>query len=56
MTAIKISYAFRVARNAFSLIVYETCEAIIEEYMEEVIDCPATPEEWKNVTKGFADM
>jgi hypothetical protein len=47
-----LSYSFRVAHNTISSIVAETCEAIIEEYMEEVMTCPSTPDEWKQVAKG----
>ena len=46
---------FRVGPNTYSLVVKETCEAIIEEYMQEVIQCPTTPEGWKAVVGGFAD-
>jgi len=50
-----LAYGFRVAPNTISLVVYETCEAIIAEYLEEVLDCPTTPEGWKAVAQGFAD-
>lgn len=50
-----LSYGFRVAPNTISSIVYETCEAIIAEYLEEVIVCPTTPEGWKMVAQGFSD-
>lgn len=53
---IRLSYAFQVVPNTISLIVYETCEAIISRYMEEVIDCPTMPEGWKKMAKGFADQ
>lgn len=33
---------FRVGPNTISKVVRETCEAIIQEYMEEVIVCPTT--------------
>ena len=46
---------FRVGPNTFSLVVKETCEAIIKEYMQEVIQCPTTPEGWKAVAVGLAD-
>jgi hypothetical protein len=47
-----LSYSFRVALNTISSIVAETCEVIIEEYMEEVMTCPSTRDEWKEVAKG----
>lgn len=42
------------AYNTIANIVYETCEALIQEYMEEVMSCPKTPEEWKAVSDQFA--
>lgn len=49
-----LSYAFRVAHNTISLIIPETCEAIIAEYQEEVLTCPTTPEQWKEVASLFS--
>ena len=37
---------FRVGPNTLSLVVKETCEAIIEEYIQEVIQCP-TNDPWR---------
>uniref|UniRef100_UPI00358FCE16 CUB and sushi domain-containing protein 3-like n=1 Tax=Myxine glutinosa TaxID=7769 RepID=UPI00358FCE16 len=48
-------HEFRCPHNTISLIVSETCEAIIAEYMEEVIKCPKTPEEWNEVAQGFSE-
>ena len=45
---------FRVARSTISLIMPETCEAIIQEYADEVMRCPSTTEEWKKVSKEFS--
>ena len=39
-------YSFRVAKNTISLIIPEVCQAIVEEYKDEVITCPTTPGEW----------
>ena len=49
-----LQYSFRVAHNTISKIVPETCEAIVEEYLEEVLSCPRTPEQWKEVASLFA--
>ena len=38
-----------------SSIIPETCEAIVREYLEEVMTCPSTPEKRKEVAKGFSD-
>ena len=35
-----LQYGFRVAANTISTIVYETCEAIAQEYTEEVMPTP----------------
>ena len=48
-----LMYGFRVAHNAISLIIRDVCEAIIEEFAEEVIACPTTPEEWKRIAEQF---
>ena len=48
-----LMYGFRVAHNTISLTVREVCEAIIEEYGEEVLSCPTTPEAWKEVAAQF---
>ena len=48
-----LSYGFRVAPNTICSVVAETCEAIIAEYMDEVIVFPETPEDWKKVAEGF---
>lgn len=50
-----LSFNFRVATNTISHLVPLVCEAVIKEYMEEVLTCPNTPEEWKTVAEGFAD-
>ena len=48
-----LQYGFRISHNAICSIVPQTCEAIIAEYGEEVLVCPKTPEEWKDVSKVF---
>lgn len=40
-----LMYGFRVADSTISLVVRDVCQAIIDEYAEEVIACPTTPEE-----------
>ena len=41
----KLMYGFRVAHYTISLVVHDVCQAIIEEYAEEALACPTTPEE-----------
>ena len=50
-----LSYGFRVAPNTIVSIVPEVCQAIYDEYHEDAIKCPSTPEEWKEVAKGFSE-
>ena len=50
-----LALLFRVHRTTVGLIIYDTCEAIINEFMDEVIVCPTTPTEWRNVAAGFKD-
>ena len=45
---------FRVAHNTISVIVRQTCEAIVAEYGEEVMQCPRTSDAWKQVAAEFS--
>lgn len=49
-----LSYGFRVAPNTIHYIVKEVCAAIIDEYREEVLTPPLTPEAWKQVADRFS--
>ena len=49
-----LQYGFRVAHNTISLIIPETCQAIIQEYQDEVLCGPRSPEEWKHVANTFS--
>ena len=44
---------FRVPSNTISLIITEVCQAIIDEYLDEMIQCPSTSEEWKEKAEEF---
>jgi hypothetical protein len=48
-----LEYGFRVANNSISRIIPETCEAIIQEYQDELLKCPKTPDEWKLISQRF---
>ncbi|XP_041367099.1 uncharacterized protein LOC121381808 [Gigantopelta aegis] len=50
-----LEYEFRVANNTISRIVPETCNAIINEFAEEFLKCPSTPDEWRAVAEGFSN-
>ena len=45
-------YDFHVAHNSICRIVCECCDAIFEEYSEEVMHCPRTSAEWKAVASS----
>ena len=44
---------FRVSNSLISSIVPEVMFAIYEVYNDEYMKCPSTPEEWREVAKGF---
>ena len=46
-----ISYSFRVSHNIACEFVIEVCQAIIDEYADEVT--PTTPDGWKEVADDF---
>ena len=48
-----LMYGFRVPHNTISLFIPEVCEAIIDEYSDEMISCPTTQEEWREVAQQF---
>ena len=49
-----MKFDFRVPHNSMSLLVREVCKAIVDEYKEEVISCPTSPEEWRAIAEVFA--
>lgn len=49
-----LMYNFRVAHNTISKIVRETSEAIIQEFSEELLPCPKSPEAWTEVANQFS--
>jgi len=49
-----LQYGFRVAHNTISKIISETCDAIVLELSDEVMHCPNSPEEWKEVADKFS--
>ena len=46
-------YGFRVVHNTNCLIIRDVCEAVIEEFAEEIISCPTTTKEWKRIAEIF---
>ena len=50
-----LSFSFRVAHNTISLFVPQVCQAIVEEYTDEVFHTPQNPAEWRRVANQFAE-
>ena len=50
-----LQYDFRIAKNTIALFIPQVCDAIIDEYMEEAIHCPTTPEEWLEKARAFEE-
>ncbi|XP_021376400.1 protein ALP1-like [Mizuhopecten yessoensis] len=46
-------FGWRVPHNTQSQVVREVCHAILDEYLDEMLTCPSTPEEWKEVADKF---
>lgn len=48
-----MEYAWRVPNNTISLLVVEVCEAIVEEYTDELLTCPSTEAGWRRVSDDW---
>jgi hypothetical protein len=48
-----LQYAFRVAHNTICMFVPEVCQALIDEYQDEVFAFPTNPDEWRDVAGKF---
>ena len=48
-----MQYGWRVPDNTISVVVREVCQAIIDEYLDEVMTCPTTPEGWRAISDNF---
>jgi hypothetical protein len=48
-----ISYSFRVSYNAACEFFIDVCQAIIDEYVQEVLCCPTTAEGWREIAEGY---
>ena len=49
----ELQYGWRIPPNSLSIVVREVCQAICDEYMDEVMTPPTTPEEWQAIADGF---
>jgi hypothetical protein len=52
----ELSFGFRVPHNSISILVREVSQAIIEEYGDEVLVTPRTPEAWLEVAHQFLHL
>jgi len=50
-----MQYGWRVPHNTQSIVVREVCQAIVDEYMPEVMTCPTTPEGWHAISDKFLE-
>lgn len=48
-----LMYGFRVPHNTISKVIREVCQAIVDEYAEEVVPCPSNAAEWRDVALQF---
>ena len=48
-----LAFSFRVANCTISIFVREVCDAIIEEFGDEVVKTPTTHEEWQQLSSKF---
>ena len=46
-------FGWRVPHNTISLIVREVCQAIIDEYVQDVMPVPTEPQKWLEISEGF---
>ena len=51
--SVDMQYAWRVPQNTICLAVKEVCQAIVEEYNDELMTCPTTPDGWRNIAGDF---
>ena len=48
-----MKFGWRVPQNTLSLVVREVCQAIMDEYVDEVLVCPSTPDGWRAIADKF---
>jgi hypothetical protein len=52
-TYASMKFDFRIPANTLSVLVKEVCQAIVDAYKDEVMQCPTTRDEWKAVADKF---
>ena len=50
-----LQYSFRFAHNTISLFIPEVCQALIDEYKDEVFAFPTNADEWKEVAQKYGE-
>ena len=50
-----MQYAWRVPPNSIHYMVKEVCRAIVDEYLEEQLATPSTPEEWRQLARDWLE-
>ncbi|VDI75621.1 Hypothetical predicted protein [Mytilus galloprovincialis] len=50
-----MQYGWRVPHNTISVFIPEVCQAIIDEYVDEVMPFPSTMDDWKRIAEGFME-
>ncbi|XP_041359864.1 uncharacterized protein LOC121376099 [Gigantopelta aegis] len=48
-----LQYSYRVSHSTISLFVPEVCQAIRDEFKDEVMKCPNSPQEWQPIADEF---
>ncbi|CAH1263847.1 Hypp2785 [Branchiostoma lanceolatum] len=52
-TYASMKFTWRVPHNTISVIVPQVCGAIIAEYLDQVMVCPSTPNQWHQIADRF---
>jgi len=48
-----MKFSWRVPHNTISIVIREVCQAIVDEYLDELMTCPSTPDEWQQVADKY---
>ena len=48
-----MEFAWRVPHNTISIVVREVCQAIVDEFMDELMTCPSTVEGWRAISDSW---
>ena len=50
-----LQYSFRVAHNSIALFIPEVCQAIVDEYEDQVLAFPRNPDDWRDFAGKFSE-